>query len=276
MLLMPGSAPASAANGSPSPISLYGDSVRGWGLNNTTITSPGPTLTVPLGYPVTLALAGLEQGGVTHNWFIDYNGNDQPDVGEPKSPDFTKAGPILFTFIPDRNGSFTYKCAYHPRSMVGTIRVIPQTNVTLYGNFARGWGLSNSTIQKPGPSLVLLSGTNVTFILIANDTSVTHDFFIDYDGSRTPGPGEPKAPDFSGGNPVKVTIHLDRAGNFTYYCEYHPGDMYGTVVILGPAVAGGGFNVALIPGIMLLALGGVLIFAAIYHVRAVRAVKRAK
>jgi hypothetical protein len=53
--------------------------------------------------------------------------------------------------------------------------------------------------------------------------------------------------------------------------------MRGNVLILGvPTPTGGGFNVALIPGIMLIALGGVLIFAAVYHVRAVRAAKRPK
>jgi len=47
-------------------------------------------------------------------------------------------------------------------------------------------------------------------------------------------------------------------------------------LIYGTPPPGGGFNVALIPGIMLIALSGVLIFAAVYHVRAVRAAKRSK
>ena len=103
-----------------------------------------------------------------------------------------------------------------------------------------------------------------------------HDFFIDYDGSRTPSPGEPIAGDFSGGNPRTQILLIDRAGNFTYYCQYHPGVMFGTVLIYGPPSPGGGFNVALIPAIMLIALSGVLIFAAVYHVRALQAAKRSK
>ena len=142
-----------------------------------------------------------------------------------------------------------------------------------------GWGLTNKTVRSPGPSLVFLSGTNVTFTLIAvaADGSPQHDFFIDYNADRIPSVGEPKTTDFNRSNPLTQKLHLDRAGNFTYYCEYHFNTMHGNVLILGvPVPTGGGFNVALIPGIMLIALGGVLIFAAVYHVRAVRAAKRPK
>src|SRR5216110_876473 len=275
-LLMVGSPPVSAADGSPPTIRLYGDAGRGWGLNASALTTPGPNLTVLLGYPVILVLSG--EAGVTHDWFIDYNDNKQPDVGEPKVPDFIGPSPQSSPPItPDRNGTWTYRCAYHPNTMFGTIHVMPQTNVTLYGNAGFGWGFSNTTIQKPGPSLAFLAGTNVTFTLIANDTGITHDFFIDYDGSHTPTPGvEPITGDFFGGNAKNYTLPIDRAGNFTYYCQYHPAVMFGTVLIYGTPPHGGGFNVALIPGIMLIALSGVLIFAAVYHVRAVRAAKRSK
>src|SRR5438309_6558086 len=90
-LLMVGSPPVSAADGSPPTIRLYGDAGRGWGLNASALTTPGPNLTVLLGYPVILVLSG--EAGVTHDWFIDYNDNKQPDVGEPKVPDFTGPSP---------------------------------------------------------------------------------------------------------------------------------------------------------------------------------------
>ena len=276
MLLLPGSSPASAADGDPPAFTLYGDGARGWGLNSTSIQSPGPTLTVYLGYPVTIALVGIEPA-VTHNWFIDYNGNNQTDPGENKSQDFLGPGPAMFTFIPEREGNATYKCQYHFNMMFGTIRIVAKMNVTLYADAGLGWGLSNKTIRSPGPPLVLLAGTNVTFSLISVDSSKQHDFFIDYNADQIPSVGEPKTADFNNTNPLTTKIHLDRGGNFTYYCEYHSGTMRGNVLILGvPVPTGGGFNVALIPGIMLLALGGVLIFSAVYHVRAVRAVMRPK
>jgi len=281
VLLMPASSLASATDAGPTTLTLYGDSGRGWGLNRTTTTTPGPTITVYLGSPVTLSLVGADPppAQVTHNWFIDYNGNNQTDPGENKSADFTSPGSIVFTFVPTREGNATYKCQYHFSTMFGTIRIVAQTNVTLYADAGLGWGLTNKTIRSPGPQLVFLSGTNVTFTLIAvaTDGSKQHDFFIDYNGDQLPSVGEPKTADFNNTNPLTTKIHLDRAGNFTYYCEYHSGTMHGNVLILGvPVPTGGGFNVALIPGIMLLALGGVLIFAAVYHVRAVRAVKRSK
>jgi len=281
VLLLPGASPASAASGDPPAFTLYGDAGRGWGLNSTSVSTPGPTLTVYLGHPLTIALVGAEPVGtpVIHNWFIDYNGNNQTDAGENKSQDFSGPGPALFTFVPMREGNATYKCQYHFNTMFGTIRIVAQTNVTLYADAGFGWGLTNKTIRNPGPPLVFLTGTNVTFTLIAvaTDSSPQHDFFIDYNADQIPSVGEPKTDTFNHTSPLTQKLHLDRAGNFTYYCEFHSGTMRGNVLILGvPIPTGGGFNVALIPGIMLIALGGVLIFAAVYHVRAVRAAKRPK
>ncbi|MCI4371296.1 MAG: hypothetical protein L3J78_01460 [Thermoplasmata archaeon] len=273
-LLLPIGFPVSAAG--PPPVPLYGDATAGWGNTSTSIRSPGPNLTFVLGEPVTLALHGADAN--KHNWFIDYNANGAPDPGqgEPVSSDFTGAGPMLFTFTPDRVGKFTYKCAYHQATMFGTAYVVARTNVTLYGDQINGWGFNTTTIHSPGPTLIFLANTNVTFTLIAADSAPMHNFFIDYNGDRAPSPGEPKAMDFSAGNPVSVTFNLSTAGNFSYYCEYHSGRMWGTVLILGAVVLRGGFNVALIPGIMAVTLGGVLVFAAVYHARAVRAAKRSK
>src|SRR2546430_7004677 len=281
VVFMPATFPASAEDAGPTTLTLYGDSGRGWGLNRTMITTPGPTIIAYLGYPVTLTLvaADLPPAQVTHNWFVDYNGNDQADSGENKSADFTSPGSVVFTFVPTREGNATYKCQYHSHTMFGTIRIVAQMNVTLYADAGLGWGLTNKTIRSPGPPLVFLGGTNVTFTLIAvaTDNSKQHDFFVDYNGDQLPSVGEPKTTDFNNTNPLTTKLHFDRAGNFTYYCEYHSGTMHGNVLILGvPTPTGEGFNVDLIPGIMLIALGGVLIFAAVYHIRAVRAAKRPK
>src|SRR5207249_2425093 len=65
------STPAAAANNVP--ISLYGSRAAGWGETNTTLTAPGPPLTVHVGDNVTLNLTSVD--GVTHRWCIDYNNN---------------------------------------------------------------------------------------------------------------------------------------------------------------------------------------------------------
>src|SRR5207247_8751988 len=58
-------------------ISLFGSRAGGWGATNTTISTPGPPLTVHVGDNVTLNLTSDD--GITHNWFIDYNDNNASD-----------------------------------------------------------------------------------------------------------------------------------------------------------------------------------------------------
>lgn len=270
-LFLPSSFPV-AAEGGPQSLSLYGGAARGWGFTDMP-TTPGPNVTAFLGYPLTLTLISVDPAGLPHDWFIDYD-DDSADRGEPGSRDFEGGSPTTFSFTPDRVGTWTYRCSYHPGLMTGTISIVAQTNVSLSGHALLGWGLSNASIGSPGPGLVLASQTNVTFRLIANDTD-RHNFFIDYSGDGTPSPGEPRTDDFREANPLTVTYLLDRAGNYTYYCQYHA-LMRGNVLILGPPPPGGGFNVALIPGVLIIALGGVLVFAAVYHLRAVRAARRRK
>jgi len=276
-ILVPGSFPRAAAEGGPQTLTLHGSALTGWGLDSAEITNPGPTITAYVGYRLTLMLVGVD--ALDHDWFIDYANGDPPrrDAGDPGSVLFKGPGPTPFSFVPDRTGNYTYACSIHPMRMTGTIEILAQTNVTLYGDQERGWGLSNNSTRSPGPGLALVSRTNVTFQLISNDTDagVDHNFFIDYDRNGEPNDNEPKTDDFFAGSPVMDTFLLDRGGNFSYRCQYHA-NMTGNVLILGPPTPGGGFNVALIPGIMIAALGGVLVFAAVYHVRAVRAARRRK
>ncbi|MGI0148673.1 MAG: cupredoxin domain-containing protein [Thermoplasmata archaeon] len=154
----------------------------------------------------------------------------------------------------------------------------PQVNFTLAGHATRGWGFSNATISNPGPDITVYLGDVVTLTLIAND-SLPHNWFIDYNNDSQPNPGEPSSPDFNvpGRTVVVWNFTADRPGQYQYRCRFHPGSMVGTIMILGEERRpGGGPGVGLIPGILLITLGGVLGFAAIYHVRAVRAAKRGK
>lgn len=258
-------------------ITLSGDALMGWGFTNATITDPGPNLTVVIGETVELTLTGADT--TRHNWFIDYNNNLQVDPGEPSSPDF-QGGPtgpppvIVWTFVPDRLGNWTYRCRVHPSTMTGSISIEAATNLTLVGNAVGGWGFSNETMADPGPRIVAVAGANLTLTLIAND-SVDHNWFIDYDDDTQVDPGEPSSPDFDGSGPGVWTFTPDRAGNFTYRCRFHPTTMTGNIVVLGePTQDRPLFDVGLIPGIMILTVGFVLVFAAVYHARSMRAVKR--
>ena len=98
------STPAAAANNVP--ISLYGSRAAGWGETNTTLTAPGPPLTVHVGDNVTLNLTSVD--GVTHRWCIDYNNNSACGGSEPTSPNFGVA--LLWNFtVSNVTGTYHYR-----------------------------------------------------------------------------------------------------------------------------------------------------------------------
>jgi hypothetical protein len=280
------SVPGSSFAATVSPranFTLYGHFNDGWGFSNATISKPGPTLPVYLGDSVELTL--IARDSIQHNWFIDYNNNTNQDPGELASPNFNGLGDpkvVHFPFVADRPGNWTYRCGFHPTAMWGMLQLMPTgrpLNATLVGSFTRGWGLSNATISKPGPEIRVGVGARVTLTLLANETGVPHNWFIDYNNDSQQGSGEPVSPDFNGPTDPKIVVfsfNATRAGTFTYRCGFHPPDMFGMITIVGQASAPTGLGVGLVPGIMLIALGGVLVFALIYQVRSVRAAKRHK
>ncbi len=99
---------------------LYGDTGRGWGYGPDNMTSPGPTIRVPVGATVRLLL--IPADALRHNLFVDYDADRAPGAGEPLSDDFMDQA-VTFTFLADRSGTFTYYCEYHPGTMRGTFTV---------------------------------------------------------------------------------------------------------------------------------------------------------
>jgi len=100
---------------------LHG-SLSGWGSTANTITSPGPTLTVNLGDTVTMRLFSFDLN--PHTFLVDYDGDRNPDAGEPRSGVFASSNTALvYTFTADRAGSFTYWCDLHYGRMLGTFVV---------------------------------------------------------------------------------------------------------------------------------------------------------
>src|SRR2546430_7949159 len=109
---------------SPVNLTFYGNSVRGWGFSNATITEPGPNITVYFGDVLNLTLIGNDSA--PHSWFIDYDNSLAVSGDEPTSGDFNVAGNIvgrasLPAFHP---GNWTYRCGMHPTTMTGTIRIL--------------------------------------------------------------------------------------------------------------------------------------------------------
>lgn len=102
---------------------LYGSATAGWGRTATTITNPGPTLVGYAGVPVNLTLYSVDN--TTHAWYLDLNGNQAIDPGEPLTPNFTWGDIVWFVFTPTQAGNFTYYCPFHPSAMHGTFEILP-------------------------------------------------------------------------------------------------------------------------------------------------------
>lgn len=108
---------APAARGTDRSFTLYMSTSAGWGQTPTTLSNPGPSLTVTQGDNVTLTLNSTD--GHNHDWFIDYNNDMTQNGNEPNSPNFKNAQ-IVWNFTADRNGTFTYRSKWDP-SVAGTI-----------------------------------------------------------------------------------------------------------------------------------------------------------
>jgi len=117
------STPAAAANNIS--ITLYGSRAAGWGLTNTSLTIPGPPLTVHIGDNVTLILNATDNRN--HNWFIDYNNNSAVNAGEPSSPAFTNAGLRWNFTVSNNTGTFRYRSRFGSDTvtMWGNITILP-------------------------------------------------------------------------------------------------------------------------------------------------------
>src|SRR5947199_31497 len=153
---------------------------------------------------------------------------------------------------------------------------ISPVNYTLYGNAVGGWGFSSTTILEPGPDITVFYGARVKLTLIGTD-SAPHSWFIDYNDDMAPSPGEPASKDFNVPGDVvgTLTFLASQTGNWTYRCHVHPTSMTGTISIVGgPPPELPRTMLPLVTEIMIGALGIVLVFAAVYHFRAVRAAKR--
>jgi plastocyanin len=248
---------------------LFGDLVQGWGFTDTTITEPGPDLTVSVGDDVTLTLNSAD--GEPHNWFIDYDNDNVVDSGEPSSADF-ETSTITYTFTPDRAGTFTYRCRFHPTTMTGTIIVQPAAVFVLYGSAepgANGWGLTSTTIDQPGPTLTVDLGDTVTIDLVAADDE-PHTFVVDYDNDGVADAGEPTSAVFSGTDVLRYPFTADRAGTFQYFCSVHgAATMNGTFVVNAPAPGPSGDNTLLI-------IGGVIIAVVVAVVAAAMLMRKKK
>jgi FtsP/CotA-like multicopper oxidase with cupredoxin domain len=100
---------------------LYGTFNGGWGFNSS-VSSPGPTITVEQGDTVNLTLISAD--GITHRFFLSYTNSTSPTSSDNESQDFS--GTTNFQFVAGTVvGTYEYRCAHHPDVMWGYFEIVP-------------------------------------------------------------------------------------------------------------------------------------------------------
>src|SRR3989442_15742012 len=108
---------------SAASFTLYGSFSTGWGFTPTSITQPGPTLTVQPGESVSLTLFSAD--GRPHQFCVDYESTPdyvcQGSELATQSPMFTSSTTgTTFPFnAPTTPGTYTYFCTIHRSAMTG-------------------------------------------------------------------------------------------------------------------------------------------------------------
>jgi plastocyanin len=112
---------------------LYGAAAQGWGFTNTSIHSPGPTITVEQGDTVNLTLISYD--GLAHQFFVSYTNSSSPSSGDPESAVFSST--TNFQFVATNTiGTYTYRCVFHPAVMYGSFRVVPTGSIPEFQGLA--------------------------------------------------------------------------------------------------------------------------------------------
>jgi FtsP/CotA-like multicopper oxidase with cupredoxin domain len=106
---------------------LYGSYVNGWGLTASSITSPGPTITVSLNDVVNLTLTNVDTGlyAPQHQFLLSYENSSTQQAGDAVSPVIDPGQTVVFSFTANVSGTFTYYCVFHYTTMFGTFIVTP-------------------------------------------------------------------------------------------------------------------------------------------------------
>lgn len=132
---------------------LYGSGTtpgNGWGLTSTSITYPGPTLSVNQGATVSIDLFSAD--GQAHTFYVDF-ANSGSTSGNTVSQQFNGTQVVRFTFAAASAGNFTYACGIHGASvMKGTLHVA---------------GTGGSTTTTPGPDYTVYAAAIVIIAVVA-------------------------------------------------------------------------------------------------------------
>jgi len=120
LIAIVGSARAAVQN-----LHLYGSYVNGWGFTASSMTTPGPTITIGLNDVVNLTLTNVDAGAYApqHQFLLSYENSSTVQAGDVVSPVINPGETLVFTFTANVSGTFTYYCVFHYTVMYGNFVV---------------------------------------------------------------------------------------------------------------------------------------------------------
>jgi len=214
-------------------------------------TPPGtPAGTVAVLTAVSLSADITDAGGLTAA-----NLTITDVLGRTQRVDFTPtAGPafthVLMAQAPAGTVTYTYRAVDTSGNSAERTFNLTVTGTapypSLYADLS-GWGLGPTNFSNP--DIQVTAGQDVTVTLVGVD-DVPHYFYVDLNGNAAHDAGEPRSETFRG-NVTSVSFRASAAGEYTYYCGFHPGPMSGTLRVAAE-VPPGGLQVPLIALLLLL------------------------
>src|SRR3989475_9328136 len=142
-----------------------------------------------------------------------------------------------------------------------------QPTIHLWMSRAGGWGITNTSLQNPGPNLAVTLGDNVTLYLNGTDNR-NHNWFIDYNNNSAVNANETNvsSPNFRNPTELKWNFTAYRVGTFVYRSRLDT-NVWGNITISAssgsnPLLPGGENTVLIVAGVLIIV--AVIAFAAFF------------
>ena len=140
-------------------------------------------------------------------------------------------------------------------------------SIHLWMSRAGGWGITNTSLQNPGPNLPVTLGDNVTLYLNGTDNR-NHNWFIDFNNNSAVNANETNVSSPTFRNPVELKWNFTayKVGTFVYRSRFEP-TVWGNITISAtppsnPLLPGGGNTVLIVAGVLIIV--AVIAFAAFF------------
>lgn len=108
----------------------------------------------------------------------------------------------------------------------------PAYHFDLFGSSSNGWG--NTSASESGAGMLFVTpGASVTITAYSTESGITHDWYLDLNNNgKLDYASDPHTANFT--TSASVTFTAPPSGTFSYYCQFHPTVMKGTLVVSAP------------------------------------------